>query len=122
MFTVLISGSGTGVGKTRVVAALARAAAHHRRSVQIVKPVQTGVVPGEPSDADWAANTAGLPPDCAHTLRRMIATLAPQAASRAEGASQDFRELPNEVLALPPADVRLIEGAGGLAVPTSMCR
>jgi dethiobiotin synthase len=115
--TILISGAGTGVGKTRVCAALARSAHQRGLSVQIVKPVQTGVGPDEPTDADIAAKLAGLPPACAHTLRRYRAALAPLAAASAERAKLDIKKVLLEILALPPMDLRLIEGAGGVAVP-----
>jgi dethiobiotin synthetase len=115
--TILVSGSGTSVGKTRVVGALARVAARNGRSVQIIKPVQTGVAPGEPSDADLAAKFAGIPAHCAHTLRRYRAPLAPLAAAQAEDASLKIQDVIREISLLPPTDIRLIEGAGGLAVP-----
>lgn len=117
MITILVSGSGTGVGKTRATAALAHAAKQHGRTVQIIKPVQTGVTPGDPSDAEIAAQLAGLPPNCAHTLRRYRAPLAPLAAGSAEAASLDMKEVMREISLLPTVDIRLIEGAGGAAVP-----
>jgi len=117
MVTILISGSGTGVGKTFVAAALARIAAAHGRSVQIIKPVQTGLKPGEPSDAETSASLAELRPDCAHTLRRYPEALAPLAAAAKAGKKLDMAAVEQEILALPEADVRLVEGAGGVAVP-----
>ena len=117
MVTILVSGSGTGVGKTLVTGALAQMAARHSRSVQIIKPVQTGVTGREPSDAEIAAKLADLPPDCVHTLRRYQAPLAPLAAALAEGASLQIKEVLQEISTLPPVDVRLVEGAGGVAVP-----
>ncbi len=113
----MVSGSGTGVGKTRVTGALARVAARNGRSVQIIKPVQTGVAPREPTDAEIASQLAGLPPDCAHTLRRYRAALAPASAAAADGAFLKINEVIQEISVLPPVDIRLIEGAGGIAVP-----
>jgi dethiobiotin synthase len=115
--TILISGAGTGVGKTRVCAALARYAHQQGLSVQIIKPVQTGVAADEPTDAEVAAKLAGLPPASAHTLRRYRAALAPLAAASAERTKLDIKKVLREILALPPMDLRLIEGAGGVAVP-----
>ncbi|MGA2053494.1 MAG: dethiobiotin synthase [Opitutales bacterium] len=115
--TLLVSGSGTGVGKTRVVGALARVAARNGRSVQIIKPVQTGLAPGEPSDADLAAQFADLPPNWAHTLRRYPAALAPLDAACAASEPLDIKSVIQEILSLPPPTIRLIEGAGGVAVP-----
>jgi dethiobiotin synthetase len=115
--TILVSGSGTGVGKTRVTAALAHTARQHGRTVQIIKPVQTGVILPEPSDAEIVAQLAGLAPDCVYTLRRYRAPLSPLAAVAAENAQLDIKEIIREIFNLPPVDIRLIEGAGGAAVP-----
>jgi dethiobiotin synthase len=120
--TILVSGSGTAIGKTQVTAALARVAFQHGRDVQIIKPVQTGVAAHEPSDADLAAKLAGLPSDCAHTLRRYRAALAPISAALAEGSKLKIKTVIREVLALPPTDIRLIEGAGGVAVGLGLQR
>ncbi len=117
MVTILISGAGTGVGKTRVCAALARAANAKGRTVQIIKPVQTGVIAAEPSDAEIAAKLAGLASDCVYTLRRYRAPLAPLAAALAERQKLGIKIVIRQILALPPVDLRLIEGAGGVAVP-----
>jgi dethiobiotin synthase len=115
--TLLVSGSGTDVGKTRVTAALARLAANRGLRVQIVKPVQTGVAPGQLSDAETAATLADVPLSDAHTLRRYPAPLAPLAAATASGITLDLKEVVAEIQKLPAPDVRFIEGAGGLAVP-----
>ncbi len=117
MVTLLVSGSGTGVGKTRVTGALARLAARHGRTVQIIKPVQTGVADGQLTDAGDAAAFGGIAPTQAYTLRRYSAAIAPLAAAQAEGQSLKMAEVIAEIQKLPSCDVRLIEGAGGLAVP-----
>ncbi|HEX5813495.1 MAG TPA: AAA family ATPase, partial [Pseudonocardia sp.] len=44
---LVVTGTGTGVGKTVVTAAVA---ALHPNRVAVLKPVQTGVAPGEPGD------------------------------------------------------------------------
>jgi dethiobiotin synthase len=113
--TLFVSGSGTDVGKTRVTAALARAARGASR-IQIVKPVQTGVGISDPSDADHAARLANSANIHAHTLRRYPAPLTPLAATDAAYARLDT-VMVGETLALPKTDLRLIESAGGLAVP-----
>jgi dethiobiotin synthase len=115
--TILISGAGTGVGKTRVCGALARAAASRGRRVQIVKPFQTGVTPGTTGDASNAARLAGLAKSEAYTLRSYPAALAPIAAAKAAGSIFDIFDIFREIKKLPYTDVRLVEGAGGLAVP-----
>lgn len=117
MTTILISGSGTGVGKTRVTATLARLLSDCGCSVQIVKPVQTGVTRGQPSDADIAAKSAGAPRICAITLRRFSKPLAPISAARAERKTFEIKKIVREIKDLPACDYRLVEGAGGIAVP-----
>lgn len=117
MVTILISGAGTGVGKTRVCAALARVAAKQGRRVQIVKPFQTGVTTGELGDANVAARLAGLEKNAAHTLRSYPGALAPLAAAKAAGTKFDIKDIFDEIRKLPYTDLRLVEGAGGIAVP-----
>ncbi len=48
----MVTGTGTGVGKTVVVAALAALAADRGTPVAVFKPTQTGVGPGELGDVD----------------------------------------------------------------------
>ena len=109
MATVLVTASDTGVGKTRVSGMLARALAARGR-VQVIKPVEAGAPGGHPHDApeaagDWAE---------AHTLVSLPLPLAPLA----EGQGQVvLAEVLARLVALPPADHRVIEGAGGVGVP-----
>jgi 8-amino-7-oxononanoate synthase len=114
MRTVLVSGSDTGVGKTHVVAELARRLAAGGACIQIVKVVETGA-PAE-GDAACAQRLAGtaIP---AFTLAALAAPLAPSVAARAEGAELSFGDLIARLRALPPCDWRLLEGAGGIATP-----
>jgi dethiobiotin synthase len=117
VLTLLISGCGTGVGKTHVTAALTRVASRQGQHVQIIKPVQTGATATEPTDADCAAALAQSNLVSAHTLRSYPAALSPLSAAKAVNARLHIADLVRETLALPQVDVRLIEGAGGLAVP-----
>lgn len=114
---VLVTGTGTEVGKTVVTAALAALVRHRGTSVAVVKPTQTGVGPGEAGDVDEVRRLVGddLP---VHELVRLRDPLSPEAAARREG------------VALPPVaaharwvaelaavtSVVLVEGAGGLLV------
>ncbi|MGF1451239.1 MAG: dethiobiotin synthase [Opitutales bacterium] len=121
METILVSGNDTGIGKTWVTRALVAFFAERGcRSIQIVKPVETGVDPGSPHDAPWAAAVEGLAAAISHhTLVTFREPLAPLEAARRDDRSLDMAALANELRALPPVDVRLIEGAGGLAVPVA---
>ncbi len=117
MRLLFISGNDTGVGKTCATAALAAYLSRSGNTVRVVKPVQTGVAPDEPTDADLAVRGLDATRVSAHTLRRYQAALAPLAAAEAEGAAYAVAALLAEIRALPPADFVLVEGAGGLAVP-----
>ncbi len=80
----LVVGTDTGVGKTVATAALA---VHQRaagRSVAVVKPVQTGVLSGEPGDVDVVRELAGV--QDAYELVRLAEPLAPESAALRSGA------------------------------------
>ena len=47
---VIVTGTGTGVGKTVATAALTVMVRRRGARVAVVKPAQTGVLPGEPGD------------------------------------------------------------------------
>ncbi|MDR2513558.1 MAG: dethiobiotin synthase [Puniceicoccales bacterium] len=123
MRTILFSGSGTGVGKTRVTGAFAALLAQVGCTVQVVKAVETGVLPGTPGDALQAvALAAAVSPAsaariAAYTLFSFREALAPVSAARLEGRALSLRELVAAVDALPSCDARLVEGSGGLAAP-----
>lgn len=116
MISLLISANDTGVGKTRVAALLAAYLSPAR--VQVVKAVETGVAVAETGDAATVAATLGHPANLSvHRILAYQAALAPLDAAAAEGSQFNFEALAAAVLALPVADWRIIEGAGGLAVP-----
>src|ERR1700722_6992752 len=83
---LVITGTGTGIGKTVVTAAIAALADARGDRVAIVKPAQTGVHPGPGSDvpdAEAIERLSGVA-DC-HELARFPAPLSPEAAARARG-------------------------------------
>lgn len=59
MPVLMVTGTGTDVGKTVTTAALAATALAAGRSVAVLKPAQTGVGPGEDGDADEVVRLAG---------------------------------------------------------------
>jgi dethiobiotin synthetase len=112
MTVVIITGTGTGVGKTIATAALASCVREAGRDVAVCKPVQTG------GDDDLAeiARLAGVSELV--SVARYPDALAPVAAAVAAG-----RSLPSvqEIIAAVRANDRpgrltLVEGAGGLLV------
>ena len=57
---LVISGTGTDVGKTVVTAALAALGADHGLRVAVVKPVQTGELPGPAGDLSTVRRLSGV--------------------------------------------------------------
>lgn len=110
--TIFVTASDTGVGKTRVAGWIARALAA-RGATQVIKPVESGAAAGRPADAlaaagDWAA---------AHTLVALPQPLAPLAAAEQAGVRLSLPHLTGLYGKVPAAAHRVIEGAGGVAVP-----
>ena len=114
---VLVTGTGTEIGKTVVTAALASIVRERGSSVAVVKPAQTGLAPGEPGDVDDVRRLAG--DDIAtHELVRLRDPLSPEAAARREGVTLPtvaaHAKRIGEVAA--ESEVVFVEGAGGLLV------
>ncbi|MEV0931753.1 dethiobiotin synthase [Streptomyces phaeochromogenes] len=113
---LVITGTGTEVGKTVTTAAVAAAALAAGRSVAVLKPAQTGVLPGEHGDADEVARLAGAVTSV--ELARYPEPLAPATAARRSGLAPvrpvEVAEAAGKLAA--DHDLVLVEGAGGLLV------
>ncbi|WP_405832804.1 dethiobiotin synthase [Streptomyces sp. NBC_01176] len=116
MAVLVITGTGTEVGKTVTTAAVAAVAVAAGRSVAVLKPAQTGVGPHERGDADEVARLAGSV--TTRELGRYPEPLAPATAARRAGlAPVRPREVAEAAAKLATEhDLVLIEGAGGLLV------
>lgn len=114
---LVVTGTGTEVGKTVTTAALAAVAARSGRSVAVLKPAQTGVAPGEPGDVDEVVRLAGGAVTGVE-LARYPEPLAPgTAAARAGLAPVRPGQVADAVEKLAAShDLVLVEGAGGLLV------
>jgi dethiobiotin synthetase len=119
---LIVSGTGTDVGKTMVTAALAACAAE-RGSVAVVKPAQTGVSYDMAGDIDVVGRLVGAGSSLAPSLslRELIRyehPLAPATAARLEGREcLTLAEAAARIGTLAEQhDLVLVEGAGGLAV------
>lgn len=115
MTVLVVTGTGTAVGKTVVTAALACHARHAGIDVAVCKPVQTGTDAGD-DDLAEVARLSGVTQLAG--LARYPQPLAPLAAAEQDGAA-----LPNvdQMLRLirgldRPGRLTLVEGAGGLLV------
>ncbi|MBN0047514.1 ATP-dependent dethiobiotin synthetase BioD [Streptomyces actuosus] len=116
MSVLVITGTGTEVGKTVTTAAVAAAAVASGRSVAVLKAAQTGVAPGERGDADEVARLAGGV--TAAEVARYPEPLAPATAARRAGLEPVHPQQVAEAAAklATEHDLVLVEGAGGLMV------
>jgi dethiobiotin synthetase len=117
--TLFVTGTGTGVGKTIVTAAIAALARAAGRRVAVVKLAQTGVHDGpgsDTSDLDTVTRLSGVTDT--HELARFPDPLSPEAAARVSGLPPvDFARAAALITALrADRDLVLVEGAGGLLV------
>jgi len=114
---VVVTGTGTEIGKTVTTAALAATALRSGRTVAVLKPAQTGVAPDEPGDVAEVRRLAGESVTGAE-LARYPEPLAPATAARRAGLPcvrpEEVAERA-EKLAVGH-DLVLVEGAGGLLV------
>lgn len=116
MPVIVVTGTGTEIGKTVVTAALAATALAAGREVAVLKPAQTGVAEGEPGDVAEVGRLAG--PVTGAELARYPEPLAPGTAARRAGLPPVAPgRIAQAALKLAVGhDLVLVEGAGGLLV------
>ena len=122
---MFVTGTGTGIGKTFVTAALVRHLRACGRTVEALKPVVTGFDPALAAESDPGMLLAAM--DRPASLEeidkispwRYRAPLAADMAARAEGTAVDFARLCEFSLhsLLTRRDLLLIEGVGGVMAP-----
>lgn len=117
MKTLFVSGSDTDVGKTWVVGSIAALLTERGCRVQVVKPIETGVLDTADSDVQVALRECPNTLATGYTLYSYDLPIAPVAAAKSEGHSLELASIVERVEALPEADWRIIEGAGSLAAP-----
>ncbi|MFE7748765.1 dethiobiotin synthase [Streptomyces sp. NPDC057428] len=115
MAILVVTGTGTEIGKTIVTAAVAAASA--KRRVAVLKPAQTGLAPGEPGDAAEVVRLAGGHVTAVE-LARFPEPLAPGTAARRAGMApvRPFEIVEAARKLATEHDLVLVEGAGGLLV------
>ena len=123
---IFITGTGTGVGKTIVTAAILRAARAAGIDAVPFKPVQTGAVDGpgglRAPDVEFCLAAAGLrlEPDEAALMAPLLykPACSPHLAARIEARPADLDTIRScaETL-LARHDAVIVEGAGGVMVP-----
>lgn len=116
-----VTGTGTGVGKTVVAAALVAVLRARAIRVAVQKPVITGL--DEPASADWPhdhqllAQAAGVKADQV-VAARFGPAVSPHLAARLSGAAIDAGALVAGIRdAAGQAELVVVEGVGGLMVP-----
>lgn len=120
---VFISGTDTGVGKTRVGVALARLLTGRGLRVRVRKPVESGCVPEngllQPRDALALQAAAGfIDPIERICPYRLSKPLSPERAAALEEMPLDLRQLHAACLdGVGEQDFLLAEGAGGFYSP-----
>ncbi len=118
MKTVFVGGSDTDVGKTWATGSIALRLLAMGHSVQVVKPVETGVGDSHVADVDRIASVCSPRRIATYTLQTFSEPIAPVLASEREGRQLDFSKLVAQVNELPAnVEWRLVEGAGSLATP-----
>jgi dethiobiotin synthetase len=118
-----VTGTDTGVGKTRVAAAMLRAFAARGWRAVGMKPIAAGVVPGATRNADVTAllaagNLAPSPADV--NPYSFSSPIAPHLAAEKAGIVVDLEAIAAAYARLAElADIVVVEGAGGTLVPLS---
>jgi dethiobiotin synthetase len=116
---IFITGTDTAVGKTLVTAALAWSLKELGLDVGVMKPVETGVVKGRPSDAD-RLRVAAQVSDSLDLVRPYAFRLpvAPLDAARSERRTIKIAAIMQAYRALQAQHgLLLVEGVGGVHVP-----
>jgi len=119
---LFIAGTDTGVGKTVVTAGLAAYLRKRGLDCAVMKPVESGCLPGAcDSDAHYLKRITGSPDEVdLINPYRFEAPLAPGVASRLEGIEIRFDRIAEAFARLKSFHAHvLVEGAGGLRVPLS---
>lgn len=115
----LIVGTDTGVGKTWVTCAVARALADLGQRVIAVKPIETGLTEAPSPEEDGvrlAAATGQEGP--LRALIRLPGLVAPAIAADQAGVELDYEDLVARLRSLlTPESLLLVEGSGGLLSP-----
>ena len=117
MTGLFVTATDTGVGKTWVACALARAAVRRGLRVAVCKPCETG--DGDDGARLIAATGRALDESLARPYRFALPA-SPEVAARAEGRVVEIDRIASAYTRLADdADFTIVEGAGGLCVPVA---
>jgi dethiobiotin synthetase len=116
-----VTGTDTGVGKTRVACALVRGLRRRGIDAGAMKPIETGVGAEGPQDALALREAAGGGDPLADVCpQRFALAAAPTVAARHAGVEVDAAALDAAFARLAARhELLVVEGAGGLRVPAT---
>lgn len=116
-----VTGTDTGVGKTLAACALVRGLRARGIDVGVMKPIETGVRDAGPLDAQALRDAAGVEDSLEEICPLQFALpAAPNVAAAAEGRGVDLGLLSQSFDELARChEMMVVEGAGGLLVPTA---
>jgi dethiobiotin synthetase len=119
---LFVTATDTAVGKTEVACALLRDARRRGLDAVGMKPAQSGLVPGEPSDAERLRDAAdAVEPLEAICPYGFAPPLAPAVAARLAGLAISFGRIVDAARALGARHAAvLVEGAGGVLAPLTL--
>jgi dethiobiotin synthetase len=122
--TIVLTGTGTGIGKTHVGERLLRALAARGLRSAAYKPLESGCLPGDPrADSARLSRAATFhvqPPPLAYVFAEPI---APHLAARAGNVDIDSPHILREIVRVAAAvDVALLELPGGALSPFDALR
>ena len=119
--SLFITGTDTGVGKTVVACAVVRALRERGFDVGVMKPMETGVLNEGPLDAQALRDAAGVSDTIEEICPLQFALpAAPNVAAAEEGRIVDLDRVRDNYATLAARhEVMVVEGAGGLLVPTA---
>lgn len=112
---IVVAGTGTEIGKTHVSVALLLAWGR-LEAVRGVKPVETGVPPGEQGD-DARRLEAASTFHVKHSGLTFVQPISPHLAAREEGRTIDPKSIVDDIASLRTQANVLVELAGGLFSP-----
>ncbi|MCP4038023.1 MAG: dethiobiotin synthase [bacterium] len=119
---LFVTGTDTGAGKTVAACALVRGLRGRGLDVGVMKPIETGVGSAGPLDAQALREAAGVKDTLAEICPLQFALpAAPNVAAKNEGREVDLELVSRSFATLSARhDLMVVEGAGGLRVPTAI--
>jgi dethiobiotin synthetase len=116
MALVVVTGTGTGIGKTHFAEALLRALGEQGKRAVGLKPVETGLRDTTVSDATRLAAASSF--HVKHAGLRFDDPVSPHVAAREAGRPISVHALAAEIQSVrPQVDITVVELAGGLFTP-----